>query len=313
LADQLPPPRDPSNDDDSADNFGAFDDFVNKHLDFDPSATAPSEKPKFSTRSFFEADNDDLDEALDDDDDDDDDFGDFDSLKRGLSASKNPFVSGRGLPSSPPPPPISGFGGTLGKLPPPPIGASSSGSSSFAPPRIPFPVPSDSRWVEGIVRTKGDLEIYQTFPIFAPARTIVVPPSVHHANPSIRYIRDIAPGWTAVQYKSSRQITGWVKNSDATFYAFRFRLMPLHEMRWFQTLYKFRITLNGLDIAFYLLIAGLLLLVFSAFDGSVFYDARPDMQALQTQVFQQSLEIERLNGLLEPTPAPTLRDTAPDR
>lgn len=267
----------PTGDDDS-DDLSAFDDFVNSQLDFD------GEGDRASTR----------DPNLFDDDSEDDETGDDgDPLGRARPPSSfgvflsRPGPSGMG--SSPPSRFNSGPASSPFSQPP--------SSQASMPPRVPLPSADDRRWQDGIYSVKGDLEIYHSQPFLA-MRVLVLANAHRRLFKRIRYIPNIAPGWAAVEVRTSRVLRGFVRTADV-------KLTPIPKApAWSRVFFGLPLRLDGLDAAIIIVLLMMLLFIATDIDENLFYRPKPHVEALQTQVAAQQAQLEALQAQLSATPMP---------
>lgn len=271
----------PAGDDDS-DDLSAFDDFVNSQLDFDGEAE----------RAAAETDN-----LFDDDSEDDEIVEDEDPLGRVRpSSSFGAFFSrpsAPGMGSSPPSRFASGAASSPFSQPPP--------SQSSMPPRIPLPSVDDRRWQDGVYSVKGDLEIYYSQPFLA-MRVLVLADANRRLYKRIRYIPNIAPGWAAIEVRTSRILRGFVRTADV-------KLTPIpRSPAWSRVFFGLPLKLDWLDMVIITIVLLMLLFVATDIDETLFYVSKPHVEALQTQVAAQQAQLESLQAQLAATPMPRQGD-----
>ncbi len=263
--------------DDDSDDLSAFDDFVNSQLDFDGKA----ERPSAETENLF-----------DDDMEDDEVAEDEDPLGRMRpSSSFGAFFSRPNAPIGHTPPSrfASGSASSPFSQPPP--------SQSSVPPRVPLPSVDDRRWKDGVYSVKGDLEIYYSQPFLA-MRVLVLADANRRLYKRVRYIPNIAPGWAAIEVRTSRILRGFVRTADV-------KLTPIPKSpAWSRIFFGLPLRLDWLDVV--ILVVVLLMLLFAAtdIDETLLYVSRPHVEALQTQVASQQAQLEALQAQLSTTPMP---------
>lgn len=249
--------------DEEPDDLGAFDEFVNHHLDFEP-----PEKRRVPSPPFIN----------DSDDDDEDDTLPFLPTRNGLS---NGFVR----PSS-----ISGTGSTSR-----PSGTPFPTPSPFSVPgnlpRASTPTPTDGRWRTGFYRVKRDLEIYQTNAL--PPRIIIIPDASRRLNRSIKYIPNVQPGWSAIMLRSNRLIIGFIKNEDVTLYA----LLPPGARTDFK---KLQFNKPTLDVLLFLLLVALITYVFARAGETLLYNPQEDVAQLETRILSLETQLQAQGVRLSP-------------
>lgn len=225
MADDIRPP---SMDDDNDPDFGAFNDFVNDHLDLSDLESSNAQ-PRPRPANFFGSsntpptpplpglhriDSDDIDQSLfDDDDDDNEDIGLQSRLPgfgtRPSTPSSSQFWR-RSSSANPESTPSDPSGRRL------PFGTGVPSASNL-PPRIPFPPSTDSRWSAGVYSVRDDLEIFSPPSLFSLSRVTVVANASRRVDKRIEFIRDIAPGWSAVRltlHPGRMPITGYVRSGS---------------------------------------------------------------------------------------------------
>ncbi len=263
--------------DDDPEDLSAFNDFVNSHLNFDGETNRPAE---------------DTDDLFDDDD---------------MVEDKDPF--GKARPTLP-------FGAFLsrpaapGNMPPPRFGSSGSSSpfsqsppsaQSSTPPRVPLPSTDDRRWKVGVYSVKGDLEIYYSQPFLA-MRVLVLASANRRFYKRVRYIPNIAPGWAAIELRTSRLLRGFVRTADV-------KLTPLPRLPvWARPFSGISFKFDWADVLILAVILLLLLFATTDIDEKLFFMPRPHIEAMQTQVASQQAQLEALQAQLAATPMPRLGD-----
>jgi|GEM_PF-1203819 hypothetical protein len=257
-------PIPPSNEDDS-DDLSAFDDFVNKHLDFE-SRNDKNSKP-VTKGNIFE----DNEEDIFEDEEDVPPYNPF----RGTPPS--PFGSIFNRPGAPQPQSPR----QSGSAPPP------ASSAPGAPPRNPMPTADDRRWISGYYKVRTDLEIFQTLP-FMTSRVLIVTDANRRWNKRVRYIPNVAPGWAAIELRASRPIRGYVRTSEVRF------ISAAKVPRWSKMMMTFR--LDWFDILVISVVLMLFLFLLTDVDETLFYSARPHVEALQTQIAEQQARIDTLEA-----------------
>jgi hypothetical protein len=271
----LPPPGD-----DESDDLSAFDDFVNKHLNFEGKQQA---RPAQDSGSLF----DDVPDLDDDDDTPANPFGRPPSPFTG-----QPFRSPFGAGSMPPLRP-----GAPSPSPNERANPFSASPNASMPPRMPMPAPDDKRWTPGYYNVRGDLEIVVLQPFLA-TRVLVIPDASRRLNKKCRYIANVAPGWSFIEVQTGRLLRGFVRSSDV-------RFMPAVAARpMFPLLGRYRLRLDWLDIVIVAAVLIVLLAMATEIDDELFYMARGDVRELQAQVATQQAQIEALTAELAVTPRP---------
>jgi hypothetical protein len=271
----------PTPGDDESDDLSAFDDFVNKHLNFEGKSQA---KPADDSASLF-------DDVPNLEEDDDAPAGTFGRPQSFSGPLRSPFGSGGPLPPLRPP-------GSQNPNPNERANPFSPSPNANMPPRMPIPAPDDKRWMPGYYSVRGDLEIVVLQPFLA-TRVMVIPDANRRLNKKCRYIANVAPGWSFIEVQTGRMMRGFVRNGDV-------RFMPGVASRqvMFPLLGKYRLRLDWLDLVIMIAVLLVLLAMATDIDDELFYLARGDVRELQAQVATQQAQIDALTAELEATPRP---------
>lgn len=297
MPDDLVPPLPQNEPEDSDTNTGlpnSFSDFVNGQLDLSPLAKPDARPPLFRFPPTNERDAElDFDAAdLEDTDDTEDETSD--NLPSWLADAKRQSEQ---RPA------------TSGRFPIPSFGAGKMSSSVFGSAGVntakPMPLVNDPRWKHGFYTVRHDLEIYHTPQFPAPARVSVIPNAGRRLDRRIDYIRDIAPGRTAVKFSLGvfrQPLIGLIKNEEARIEPIKsWRTYTRHLWKWMHD------PLNPVgSTALILTLAGALLLTLTVLYNALPGDTRASINALlqpntvriETQLAEQQARIEVLEQAL---------------
>ncbi len=259
--------------DDEPDDLSAFDEFVNQHLNFDP-------KPR-TDGGLFGAPS--VDDSAPDDD----------------------------IPPPRTAPPLSPFSARLpfGPQPPrpanpPAFGSPAAGPSPF-PPRLPLPLANDRRWQYGLFSVKGDLEIHYSQPYMA-MRVLVIADANRRFNRLVRFIPNIAPGWAAFEIHTSREVRGFVRQTDVRITPLPLNMTRLQE-QWHVLKAGYPRLFSILGNAFVVAVLAITVVIMLGVreQESIDETAREErISSMESQLATQQAHIEALEAHIRPTLLP---------
>ncbi|MFQ3568726.1 MAG: hypothetical protein SNJ59_17195 [Aggregatilineales bacterium] len=157
---------------------------------------------------------------------------------------------------------------------------------------IPFPEPNDARWIDGVYRTVAlfGFRVYTQPDVFS--NRIAFSQLSWHWSRRVRYIPEIVPGWSAVQFNRSRllpPLKGYVRTSDVKLVP-RTGFLP-NLISW---LHEPKNIASVLEVAITIIVAIVLLNVLSGRDAS----APQADEALQMTLSAQNERIANLEATL---------------